>query len=134
MWRSVVRVLLLFFISSFAKIGYAQEIQASAFTQSKLSVTVDSSKTNLVVTGFPAKTSIVIFDDQNNLLSVISTNVSGSACVMLPSPSKQTFYAKTLNGEIIVSGKTGNEATRTKELLAVNTPISKSHKLICYIP
>jgi hypothetical protein len=99
--------------------AYAEPIQTNAANKSQLTIIAADSKTNIVVTGFPAKTTVVVFDDQNNLLSIVSTNNDGAVSLTLPSNIKNTIYVKTLNGEIVVSGKTINESEKGPEIFAM---------------
>lgn len=72
---------------------------------SRVAVVTNESKTNIWVSDFPKKTSVVITDNEDNLLSIISTNDFGAAYVSLPTTIKTTVIVKTLNGEIEVSNK-----------------------------
>lgn len=72
---------------------------------SRVAVVTNETKTNIWVSDFPKKTSVVITDNENNLLSIISTNDFGAAYLSLPTSIKTTVIVKTLDGEIIVSNK-----------------------------
>jgi hypothetical protein len=72
---------------------------------SRVAVVTNESKTNIWVSDFPKKTSVIITDNEDNLLSIISTNDFGAAYVSLPTRIKTTVIVKTLNGEIEVSNK-----------------------------
>lgn len=78
---------------------------------SRISVVTNDLKTNIWVSDFPKKTSIVISDDDDNLLSIVSTNDFGAAYITLPHSVKTTVIVKTLNGEVKVS----NEAVNKKQ-------------------
>jgi hypothetical protein len=118
--NSIRRFLAVGFIMSMLSISAsAQHIQTTAVNKSQLTVTATGSKTNILVTGFPPKTTVVVFDNENNLLSIVSTNDEGAASLTLPADIKNTIYVKTLNGEIMVSSKTSNEGERVQEIFAV---------------
>jgi hypothetical protein len=108
-----------FILLMLATSAYSQPIETSTSNKSQIAVTTTDSKTNVLVTGFPAKTTVVIFDTENNLLSIVSTNDDGAASVTLPPDIKNTIYAKTLNGEIMVSGKTNKEGIKAPEVFAM---------------
>ncbi len=77
----------------------------STSLRSRVAVVANESKTNIWVSDFPKKTSVVIMDNDDNLLSIISTNDFGAAYLSLPTNIKTTVIAKTLDGEIVVSNK-----------------------------
>lgn len=89
------------FISSYYFIASAQNTALN----SRVAVVSNATKTNIWVSDFPKKTSVVITDNDDNLLSIISTNDFGAAYLSLPTSIKTVVIAKTLDGEIIVSNK-----------------------------
>lgn len=72
---------------------------------SRVAVVSNETKTNIWVSDFPKKTSVVITDGNDNLLSIVSTNDFGAAYITLPTSIKTVVIAKTLNGEITVSNR-----------------------------
>lgn len=78
---------------------------------SRISVVTEQTKTNIWVSDFPKKTSIVISDNDDNLLSIVSTNDYGAAYISLPANIKTTVIVKTLDGEI----KASNQAVIKKQ-------------------
>jgi hypothetical protein len=78
---------------------------------SRISLVTNDTKTNIWISDFPKKTSIVIFDTDDNLLSIVSTNDFGAAYVSLPTSVKTRVIVKTLNGEV----KASNEAVIKKQ-------------------
>jgi hypothetical protein len=116
---SIRRLLAVGFIISILGVSaHAQSIPTNAANKSQLTVTATDSKTNILVTGFPPKTTVVVFDNENNLLSIVSTNDDGAASLTLPADIKNIIYVKTLNGEIMVSSKTGSESEKVQEIFA----------------
>lgn len=87
-------------ISSF----YFNASAQNTASNSRVAVVSNATKTNIWVTDFPKKASVIITDSDNNLLSIVSTNDFGAAFITLPS-SINGVVAKTLDGEIIVSNK-----------------------------
>ncbi|MDB5192040.1 MAG: hypothetical protein JWQ96_1603 [Segetibacter sp.] len=73
--------------------------------KSKVTVVPGKNQIGIYITGFPANTSVVVFDDEDNLISVVSTNKFGDAFIAADATIKNIIYAKTLNGEIIVTNK-----------------------------
>ena len=94
-------------ITSFCLTASAQNTTLN----SRIAVVANETKTNIWVSDFPKKTSIVIFDNEDNLLSIISTNDFGAAYISLPTSIKTTVIAKTLDGEI----KASNQAVNKKQ-------------------
>lgn len=78
---------------------------------SRVAVVTNETKTNIWVSDFPKKISIVISDNDDNLLSIVSTNDFGAAYVSLPTSIKTTVIVKTLDGEI----KASNQAVIKKQ-------------------
>lgn len=101
---------LFFTILVFATTMFSAQAQEESITlNSRVAIVATETKTNIWVSDFPKGTSVVIFDEENNLLSVVSTNQYGAAYVSLPKSITTTIFAKTMNGEINVS----NRATKT---------------------
>ena len=94
----------------------------STVLSSRVAVVTNETKTNIWVSDFPKKTSIVISDNDDNLLSIVSTNDFGAAYISLPTSIKTTVIVKTLDGEIKVS----NQAVIKKQ--DEQTALSKSDK------
>lgn len=92
----------------------------SPTVNSRVSVTTMENKTNIWVSDFPIMTSVVITDNENNLLSVISTNNFGAAFISLPVKIKTVIIVKTLHGEIMVSNKAVIK-NKPEENVAANT-------------
>jgi hypothetical protein len=73
--------------------------------KSRVAVVTNETKTNIWVSDFPKNTSIVVFDSENNLLSILSTNNFGAAFLSLPKGIKTGVLVKTLDGEVSASNK-----------------------------
>jgi hypothetical protein len=88
-------------------------------TSSRIAVVANETKTSIWVSDFPKKTSILILDNDDNLLSIVSTNDFGAAYITLPTSIKSTVIVKTLDGEI----KASNQAVikKTEAQTAVST-------------
>lgn len=74
-------------------------------TKSRVAVVTNETKTNIWVSDFPKKTTVILSDLNNNLLSITTTNDYGAAFISLPASIETGVIAKTLDGEIIVSNK-----------------------------
>ena len=74
-------------------------------TKSRVAVVANDQKTNIWVSDFPKNTSIVIYDSNDNLLSITTTNAYGAAFLSLPKGVKIGVVVKTIDGEISVSNK-----------------------------
>jgi hypothetical protein len=62
--------------------------------KSRVAVVANESKTNIWVSDFPKNTSIIVFDSENNLLSILSTNKYGAAFISLPKGIKTWCYGE----------------------------------------
>jgi hypothetical protein len=83
-------------------------------------------KTNIWISDFPKKTSVVVFDTDDNLLSIVSTNDFGAAYLSLPTGVKNTIIVKTLDGEISASNKA--VVKNKEEQTAVSTAVKEVSK------
>jgi hypothetical protein len=77
----------------------------SATLNSRVAVVANDTKTNIWVSDFPKKTSVIVYDSENNLLSILTTNDFGAAYLSLPKGIKTGVIVKTLDGGITVSNK-----------------------------
>jgi hypothetical protein len=71
----------------------------------RLAVVATESKTTIWVSDFPKNSSVVLFDEEDNLISIVSTNDFGAAYISLPKTITSTVIAKTINGEISASNR-----------------------------
>ena len=99
--KGLVLVILSIILGSYFSTAYSQ----SSILNSRVAVVSNETKTNIWVSDFPRKTSVVITDNENNLLSIISTNDFGAAYLSLPTAIKTGIIVKTLDGEIKASNK-----------------------------
>ncbi len=113
--KSVFSVTIIF-ISSFCFSVSAQ----NTVLKSRVAVVAGETKTSIWVSDFPKKTSIVIMDTEDNLLSIVSTNEFGAVYLSLPTSLKTGVIVKTLDGEIMVSNKVAIKKT-PEENVVVNT-------------
>ena len=81
------------------------DAQETSNLKSRLAIVATETKTTIWVTDFPKQASVVLFDENDNLLSIVATNEYGAAYLSLPTSITATIYAKTMNGEINVSNK-----------------------------
>ncbi len=86
-------------------VAASAQTEIKGTSKSRLAVVALEAKTNIWVSDFPKSTSVVLFDEDDNLITIVSTNEFGAAYVSLPTSISTTIYAKTLNGEISVSNK-----------------------------
>ncbi|MCW3081667.1 hypothetical protein [Segetibacter sp.] len=100
-FKNVFLSIAVILLSSYCFTASAQ----NATPNSRVAVITNETKTNIWVSDFPKKTSIVIFDNEDNLLSVVSTNDFGAAFVTLPTSIKTSVIVKTLNGEVRASNQ-----------------------------
>ncbi|WP_207495609.1 hypothetical protein [Aridibaculum aurantiacum] len=82
----------------------AQNDEATTL-KSRLAVVALEDKTNIWVSDFPKGSTVVLFDEEDNLITITSTNEYGAAYISLPKTITTTIFAKTMNGEINVSNK-----------------------------
>lgn len=99
-----------------------------AVLKSRVAVIASEAKTNIWVSDFPKKTSVVITDSDNNLLSIVSTNDFGAAFISLSKNIKTTVIVKTLDEEIIVSNKAvlKNKSEEQNVVLNANHEVNKA--------
>jgi uncharacterized UPF0146 family protein len=83
----------------------ANTASAQNTPKSRVAVVANDSKTNIWVSDFPKETSIVIYDTENNLISITSTNKFGAAFLSLPKGVKTGVIVKTIDGEISATNK-----------------------------
>ena len=88
---------------------------AQAELKSRVAVVSNESKTNIWVSDFPKETSIVITDNENNLLTIVTTNKFGAAFISLPQGINTEVIAKTMNGEVSVSNKAVVKKAKAEE-------------------
>jgi hypothetical protein len=110
-------VVSLMLISSYCFTASAQ----STTSNSRVAVVSNETKTNIWVSDFPKKTSIVISDNEDNLISVVSTNDFGAAFISLPKSIKNTIIVKTLDGETIATNKAVNKNNKEEQTAVSNT-------------
>jgi hypothetical protein len=109
-------------ISSLCLNASAQNTTAN----SRIAVVASETKTNIWISDFPKKTSVVVFDTDDNLLSIVSTNDFGAAYLSLPTGVKNTIIVKTLDGEISASNKV--VVKNKEEQTAVSTAVKEVSK------
>ena len=73
--------------------------------KSRVAVVANDTKTNIWISDFPKNTSVIIYDTEDNLLSILSTNNYGAAYLSLPKGIKTGVIVKTIDGEITASNK-----------------------------
>lgn len=89
---------------------------------SRIAVVASAEKTNIWISDFPKSSSVVVFDQDDNLISIVSTNEFGAAFISLPKRITTTIHAKTVNGEISVSNKAVVGAVSQNIVSATATP------------
>ncbi len=89
-------------------------------TKSRVAVVANDHKTNIWVSDFPKNTSIVIYDSNDNLLSITTTNVYGAAFLSLPKGVKTGVVVKTIDGEISVTNKSVIKNIPSEQNIASN--------------
>jgi uncharacterized UPF0146 family protein len=73
--------------------------------KSRVAVVTNDVKTNIWISDFPKNTSVIVYDSEDNLLSILSTNDFGSAYLSLPKSVKTGVIVKTIDGEITATNK-----------------------------
>lgn len=78
---------------------------AESNAKSRIAVVANDVKTNIWVSDFPKNTGIAIYDTENNLLSMTSTNDYGATFLSLPKGLQSGVIVKTIDGETSASNK-----------------------------
>lgn len=109
-----------FFVVAFVSISslFLTASAQNAPAVSRIAVVTNETKTNIWVSDFPKKTSIVISDNDDNLLSIVSTNDFGAAYITIPTSIKSTVIVRTLDGEIKASNQAVNKKTEAQTALS----------------
>lgn len=106
---------------------FAQGSDATAL-KSRIAVVASETKTSVWVSDFPKSTSVVLFDEENNILSIVSTNEYGAAYIALPKAITSTVFAKTLNSEVSASNKAVLKAGKQEQNVAAKEQVSEATK------
>lgn len=101
----IVSTAIIIILGSFYFSAFAQ----TTTLKSRVAVVTNDTITNIWVSDFPKKTTVIISDSNNNLLSVITTNDYGAAFICLPISIEAGVIAKTLEGDIVASNKAFKE-------------------------
>ena len=88
--------------------------------KSRVAVVTNEVKTNIWVSDFPKNTSVVIYDGENNLISITTTNNYGAAFISLPKGVKSGVIVKTIDGEISASNKSVIKNRQEEQNMAAN--------------
>ena len=96
--------------------------------KSRLAVVAAENKTTIWVSDFPKSTSVILFDEEDNLISIVSTNEFGAAYISLPKSITTTIFAKTMNGEINVSNKAKLTSKSEQNVAVKSETINNSSK------
>ena len=108
-------ILAIFLVSMLSNQAQSQNVHQP----SRVAVTVSDSKTNIWISDFPKKTTVMLVDNENNLLCIISTNDYGAAYTSLNKSVVSTIIARTLNGEINVSNKALIKSEKQQDVMVV---------------
>ena len=92
----------------------------STTLNSRVAVVTNDVKTNIWVSDFPKNASIVIYDGENNLISITTTNNFGAAFFSLSKGVKSGVIVKTIDGEISASNKSVIKNKQEEKNIAVN--------------
>ena len=101
---SLITKMLLTIILSVIMVNFTSAQSVSE--QSRVAVVANEVKTSIWVSDFPKNTTIIVYDSENNLLSILSTNNYGAAYLSFGKKIKTGVIVKTTDGEITVSNKT----------------------------
>ena len=101
---SQISKILLTIILSVVLVTFASAQSVSE--ESRVAVVANEVKTSIWVSGFPKNTAIIVYDNENNLLSILSTNNYGAAYLSFGKKIKTGVIVKTTDGGITVSNKT----------------------------
>ena len=96
--------------------------------KSRLAVVAAENKTTIWVSDFPKSTSVILFDEEDNLISIVSTNEFGAAYISLPKSITTTIFAKTMNGEINVSNKAKLTSKSEQNVAVKSETVNNSSK------
>lgn len=100
----------------FLAIAVLSSRRASA--QSSLQVKSSRNKTTITVTNFPKNATVLIVDDNLNLVCTAATNEAGFAVVKLDKGIKAPLTARTVHGDYEASSKQKGPVTPVKEGIA----------------
>jgi hypothetical protein len=122
--KSLVLSVALLFCAVISVTAQTSEVNA----KSRIAVVATQVKTNIWVSDFPKSTSVVLFDEESNIIAVQSTNEFGAAFISLPTSITSTIFAKTLNGEVSVSNKAVVKGSKSEENIAAKQPVANTTK------
>ena len=108
-------------------IGFTAVSAQTTTLKSRVAVVSNETKTSIWVSDFPKQTSIMIYDSNDNLLSMMSTNDFGAAYLSLRKSVKGGVIVKTIDGEVTASNKTVAK-NKTEEQNIVSTYQEESNK------
>jgi hypothetical protein len=101
--KFILAALLTFCLGCFGIHSNAQESVQKPIPNTRISVSVSDEKTNIWISDFPKNVSVVFFDEEFNMLTIISTNDFGAGFTRLPRAYNTRIFAKTLNGETVAA-------------------------------
>jgi len=119
--KSLIKSILSVSIVIIGSFNFSASAQSSSVA-SRVAIVTNENKTTIWVSDFPKKTSVVITDADNNLLSIITTNDYGAAFLSLPTAIKTLVTVKTLDGEIVTSNKAVIKATQQEPNVVATQP------------
>jgi hypothetical protein len=114
--KALVLSLVLFISTAVAVSAQSTEVPS---LKSRIAVVATETKTNIWVSDFPKSTSIILFDEESNIIAIQSTNDFGAAYISLPKSITSTIFAKTLNGEVNVSNKAAVKGGKHEQNIVV---------------
>lgn len=112
----------------FSVVSVSAQTEVGTTLKSRLAVVASETKTNIWVSDFPKSTSVVLFDEDDNLITIVSTNEFGAAYISLPNSITSTIFAKTMNGEITVSNKAKLNNKQEQNVAIKSEPVSNNSK------
>ncbi len=84
-------------------------VNAQTGDTKKVETTITSSivdgKAKIYITNFPKNSLVVLSDEKNSLISIVTTNDNGCAVVNLDQQAENSICAKTINGEVYASAE-----------------------------
>ena len=123
--KPIQKTLLLMLFLGIALFTKAQNTIPNPELKSRISLSITQDKTSIWISDFPKNTTIVLFDEDYHLLSILSTNEFGAGFTRLPLAYNSRIYAKTLHGTTLVEAIMPDKVN-SKSARIGNQIISKS--------
>jgi hypothetical protein len=95
----IVLVSLISVATVHAQTGETKKVETS------ITSSIIDGKAKIYITNFPKNSLVVLSDEKNSLISIVTTNDAGCAVVNLDQQAENSICAKTINGEVYASAQ-----------------------------